>query len=109
VQALAAGASNAADEARFRSVLGGLQASIGQALDHLLVKRAEVGSALAELDGYERLNDDRQLEYRGRLSAIEDLDLAAGVAELTRRQITAEAAIRSYSTISKLSLFDYLG
>jgi flagellar hook-associated protein 3 FlgL len=109
VQALANGAANAAAEAQFRSALGGLQASVDQALDHLLLKRAEVGAALAELDGYERLNDDRQLEYRGRLSAVEDLDLAAGISELTRRQATLDAAIRSYSTISKLSLFDYLG
>lgn len=109
IAALESGASGAAAQAQFRSALNGLQASVDQALDHLLLKRAEVGAALAELDAYQRLNDDRQLEYRTRLSAVEDLDLAAGVSELTRRQATLEAAIRSYSRISKLSLFDFLG
>ncbi|HXF47721.1 MAG TPA: flagellar hook-associated protein FlgL [Burkholderiaceae bacterium] len=109
VQALENGPANAAQEAQFQTALGGVQASVDRALDHLLLKRAEVGAALAELDAYANLNDDRQLEYRTRLSAVEDLDLAAGISELSRRQTTLEAAIRSYSTISKLSLFDYLG
>jgi flagellar hook-associated protein 3 FlgL len=54
------------------------------------------------------LNGDRQFEYQGRLSQIEDLDLAAGISELNRRQTAYDAAIRSYSTISKLSLFDFI-
>ncbi|MCK7498617.1 MAG: hypothetical protein MZW92_54355 [Comamonadaceae bacterium] len=34
------------------------------ALDHVLLKRADMGAALAELDAYGSLNDDRKLEYR---------------------------------------------
>jgi flagellar hook-associated protein 3 FlgL len=94
--------------AQFQTDLGGLQASLGQALDHLLLKRADIGTALQELDAYERLNDDRALEYQTRLSGVEDLDFAKGAAELSRRQATFQAALQSYSTVSKLSLFDYL-
>ncbi|MCS6944893.1 MAG: flagellar hook-associated protein FlgL [Sutterellaceae bacterium] len=109
IVALDAGASSPSAEAQLRTALNSIQASLEQALDHLLIKRAEVGAGLAELDGYERLNDDRQLEYRARLSRVEDLDLAAGLSELSRRQTTLEAAIRSYSAVSRLSLFDFLG
>jgi len=101
-------ASDAAARAKFVTALGGAQASVEQALDHLLLKRADIGAALAELDAYASLNDDRTLEYQGRLSAVEDLDYAKAVAELARRQTTFDAAIRSYSSISRLSLFDYL-
>jgi flagellar hook-associated protein 3 FlgL len=108
IDALRQPASDAAGRAKFNTALAGAQASVEQALDHLLLKRADIGSALAELDAYAGLNDDRTLEYQGRLSSVEDLDYAKAVAELTRRQTTFDAAIRSYSSISRLSLFDYL-
>ncbi len=108
IDALRAPAGDAAGRAKLKTALAGAQASIDQALDHLLLKRADIGSALAELDAYASLNDERTLEYQGRLSSVEDLDYAEAVADLARRQATFDAAIRSYSSISRLSLFDYL-
>jgi flagellar hook-associated protein 3 FlgL len=100
--------TDAAARARFATGLAGALASVEQASDHLLLKRAETGSALAELDGYEQVNDDRNLVQQGRLSGVEDLDYAQAISELTRRQTSFEAAIQSYSVVSKLSLFNYL-
>jgi flagellar hook-associated protein 3 FlgL len=108
IQLLSTGVTTGADNARLQTTLAGLGASVDQMLDHLSLKRAEVGSALSELDGYARLNDDRQLQYRTRLSAVEDLDLGQAASELARRQTTFQAAIQSYSMISRLSLFNYL-
>ncbi len=100
--------TDSAVRARFRTGLSGALASVAQASGHLLLKRAETGSALAELDGYEQVNDDRNLEHQGRLSTVEDLDYAQAISELTRRQTAFTAAIQSYSAVSKLSLFNYL-
>lgn len=94
--------------AQFKTDLGQVQSSMQQALDHMLLRRSEIGSALSELDAYGSLNDDRQLEYQGRLSQVEDLDYAKGAADLAKRQQTFEAALASYSKVSKLTLFDYL-
>lgn len=99
---------NSAARAQFLTGLSQAQAAMQQALDHVLLKRAEIGTALAELDSYEALNDDRQLQYQTRLSATEDLDFAQAASELARRQSTFEAALASYSKVSKLTLFDYL-
>jgi flagellar hook-associated protein 3 FlgL len=101
-------AGNPAAAARQRTALGAAQASMSGALDHVLLKRAEMGGALAEIDAYGGLNDDRQLEYQTRLSGIEDLDYASATTELSRRQLSYQAALQSYSMVSKLSLFDYL-
>jgi len=109
VQLLSKGVTTSADKAQLQTSLSGLNASFDQVLDHLSLKRAEYGSALSELDSYAKLNDDRQLQYKTRLSAVEDLDLAQATGELSRRQTTFQAAIQSYSMISKLSLFNYLG
>ena len=101
-------AGDPAAAARMRTALGAAQASLGGALDHVLLKRAEMGAALAEIEAYGGLNDDRQLEYETRLSGIEDLDYASAATELSRRQLSFQAALQSYSMVSKLSLFDYL-
>jgi flagellar hook-associated protein 3 FlgL len=101
-------AGNPAAGARQRTVLGGAQAAVAGALDHLLLKRSEMGTGLQELDAYASLNDDRQLEYETRLSGVEDLDYAKATSELSRRQLSFQAALQSYSMVSRLSLFDYL-
>lgn len=101
-------AGMAAGRAQMQTVLSGAQASMEGAIDHILLKRADIGAGLQELDAYTALNDDRQLEYQTRLSGIEDLDYAKATAELSRRQLSFQAALQSYSTVSKLSLFDYL-
>jgi len=99
---------NPAAAAQFRTALAGAQSSMAGALDHLLLKRSEMGTGLQELDAYGDLNDDRKLEYETRLSNVEDLDYAKATAELSRRQLSFQAALQSYSKVSKLSLFDYL-
>ncbi len=99
---------DSAARAQYTSALSGALAAAAQVADHVLLKRAEVGSALAELDGYAQVNEDRSLEQQGRLSTVEDVDYAQAISELTRRQTAFQAAIQSYSSVSKLSLFNYL-
>lgn len=101
-------ANSAAGNALLATNLGGLMASMDRALDHMLLARSDIGTALSELDAYESLNDDRSLEYQTRLSSLEDLDFAKAASELARRQTTFEAALKSYTTVSRLSLFSYL-
>jgi flagellar hook-associated protein 3 FlgL len=109
VQLLAKGTTTDAEKAQLQTTLSGLGASVDQVLDHLSLKRAEYGSALSELDGYQQLNGDREVQYQTRLSSVEDLDLAQATSQLSQQQVTFQAAIQSYSAISKLSLFNYLG
>ncbi len=108
ITTLRTSAGTAATNAALSTKLGGLMASTEQALDHMLLARADIGTALGELEAYESMNDDRSLEYQTRLSHIEDLDFAQAASELSRRQATFEAALKSYTSVSRLSLFNYL-
>jgi flagellar hook-associated protein 3 FlgL len=94
--------------AQLRTALAGTQASMAGALDHVLIKQAEMGAGLQELQAYADLNADRSIEYQARLSSVEDLDYAQATAELARQQVGYQAALQSYSKVSKLSLFDFL-
>ena len=108
ITALRAPGGTATTAAALSTKLGGLMASTEQALDHMLLARSNIGTALGELDAYQSLNDDRSLEYQTRLSHIEDLDFAKAASELAQRQNTFEAALKSYTSVSKLSLFNFL-
>ena len=108
IAALRTPGADAAAVARITTALGGAGASIDQAIDHLSLKRAQIGAALAEVDSYAQLHESRDVEFQGRLSAVEDVDYAQAISELTRRQDAFTAAIKSYSSVSRLSLFDFL-
>ena len=43
-----------------------------------------------------------------RMSALVDVDFAAAISNMAQNQTTVEAALKSYSTISKMSLFNFL-
>jgi len=99
---------NPAGNAKFQTALGQAQASLAQALDNFSTSRSEVGSGLQELDAYSQLTGDRQLQYQTRLSAVEDLDMVKGAIDQQQAQTTYQAALQSYTAVSRLSLFNYL-
>jgi flagellar hook-associated protein 3 FlgL len=70
--------------------------------------RASVGSRGNEVDATASLNSDLALQYKQNLSTLQDLDYAQALTDLTKTQTTLEAAIKSFSSVSQLSLFKYL-
>jgi len=88
--------------------LGSTLASMSQALDHMTLKQAEVGDQLQQLNSYASLNSDRTLQANSSLSSIQDVDYAKAATQLAQQQTTYQAALQSYSAVSKLSLFNYL-
>lgn len=78
------------------------------ALDSVLAARAQGGARLRELDALDDAGGDRNLQYSSALSDLQDLDYAKALTQLTQQQTTLEAAQRSFVTVSRLSLFNYL-
>ncbi|MBT9568196.1 MAG: flagellar hook-associated protein FlgL [Thiobacillus sp.] len=90
---------------------GALTTSLGNvdlALNNVLTVRASVGSRLQELDSLNNFGEDRGLQYSQILSELQDLDYTEALTRLSQQQFTLEAAQRSFSTISKLSLFNFI-
>jgi flagellar hook-associated protein 3 FlgL len=61
-----------------------------------------------EIESLGSLNDDVNLQYQQTLSQLQDLDYAKSYSDLTRMQVDLEAAQKSFTRISQLSLFNYL-
>jgi flagellar hook-associated protein 3 FlgL len=108
VAALQTPASTPSGSGQLSSSLASLLASTDQALSHISIKQADMGSQLSELTTYTSLNGERTLQYKSQMSSIVDLDYAKGASDLARQQMSYQAALQSYSAVSKLSLFAYL-
>ena len=108
IAALQQPAQAPAATAQLQTALGSALSSASQALDHLTVKQAEIGNQLQQLNSYATLNSERTLQTNSALSSIQDLDYAKGATQLSQQQTIFQAALQSYSAVSKLSLFNYL-
>jgi len=77
-------------------------------LDNILTVRASVGSRMKELDYLEDQGSDLNIQYKGTLSKLQDLDIVKAISDYATQQTTLEAAQKSFKTMSSLSLFNYI-
>tara|TARA_R110002073_G_scaffold56029_3_gene143043 strand:- start:2620 stop:3825 length:1206 start_codon:yes stop_codon:yes gene_type:complete len=82
--------------------------NLDHGLDHILSVRSSVGARLQEIDSLESVGSDLDIQFQQTLSQLQDVDLAEAISTLTRQQLFLEAAQKSFTTISRLSLFEFL-
>lgn len=93
----------AAADAASRAV-GRMDAAIG----NLSAFRSRAGEALNRTEAMAERVAQRQLDAKGEKSAAEDLDMVAAISDFQNRQTGYDAALRAYSMVQRMSLFDYL-
>ena len=79
------------------SVLGNVQAA-----------RSAVGESLNRMDGIESRIETLKLAAANERSNAEDLDMTAAISNFQNRQTGYQAALQSYASVQKLSLFQYI-
>lgn len=82
---------------RLDSVLGNLGAA-----------RSAVGETLNRIDNVEMRNESLKIAAKAERSAAEDLDMVAAISSFQNKQTGYDAALKSYSLVQKLSLFNYV-
>ena len=70
--------------------------------------RASAGETLNQLDGNGARLLDANLQASTERSEAEDLDMVKALSDFQRRQTGYDAALKSYSLVQRLSLFQYL-
>lgn len=94
--------------ASYRQGLSDAFNSLEQGLNSVLGARATMGARLRELDALNVSGDELGLQYKAALSKIQDTDYNKAISDLTQQQMVLTAAQKSFSQVSKMSLFDYL-
>ena len=70
--------------------------------------RAAAGETLNRIDSAANRTDDAKLAAQTQRTAAEDLDMVQAISDFQSRQTGYDAALRAYSMVQRLSLFDYL-
>lgn len=79
-----------------------------QSLENVLAVRASIGSRLREVDSLENVGSAKDLNYQKTLSDLQDLDYNAAISQFTKQQTILQAAQKTFTSVSELSLFNYL-
>jgi len=78
------------------------------AADQLASWRSRAGEALNRIDGLEQRVRQAKLDAQTERSEAEDLDLLAAISDFQNRQTGYDAALKTYSIVQRLSLFEYI-
>jgi flagellar hook-associated protein 3 FlgL len=70
--------------------------------------RSRAGEALNRIDGIESRLSQTKLNAQSARSDAEDLDLVAALSDVQNQQTGYDAALKMYSMVQRMSLFDYL-
>jgi flagellar hook-associated protein 3 FlgL len=81
---------------------------ISNAYDNVLTVLSSVGSRQNELDALDSGGATRDLQDKGYLSSIEDLDPAAAISDFYQRQTSLQATQLTFAKLNSISLMNYL-
>ncbi len=106
--ALKSPATTAPGQAALSAASSGASNALTTLLDRVLSARAAVGAQQKEIDALDSAGSARDLEYAQAKSTLQDVDYTKAISDLSQRQITLEAAMKSFKSVSGLSLFALL-
>ncbi len=78
------------------------------AANQLASWRSRAGEALNRIEGLEQRVQQAKLDAQTERSEAEDLDLLAAISDFQNRQTGYDAALKTYSIVQRMSLFEYL-
>lgn len=108
ISALEKPAVTPADRAALSVSLAEANKGFDQSLENVLAVRASIGSRLREVDSLENVGSAKDLNYQQTLSDLQDLDYNAAISQFTKQQTILQAAQKTFTSVSELSLFNYL-
>jgi len=83
-------------------------AGIDSAVDHLAGWRSRTGVALNRIDGISQRLSQAGLDAEAARAEAQDTDLVQAISSFKTVQTSYDAALQTYASVQKMSLFDYL-
>ena len=107
-RALRTPATDAASQKALTNSLGIAGDNLSNALDNVLKVQSSVGARLNEVDNLDSAGSQMDVQYASTLSDLQDLDMYSAYSLFTQQQVTLQAAQKSFTLMSGLSLFNYI-
>jgi flagellar hook-associated protein 3 FlgL len=101
-------ADSASSKAALSAGLATALNNVRSNFDNVLSARSAAGTFLKEIDYLDNAGVDLDLQYTSTLSDLRDVDYFKAISSLAQQKLTLEAAQKSFTTMSGLSLFNYI-
>lgn len=88
--------------------LGRALAELDAGHERVLLARAQAGEWLNRADSVDNLLGDREVAHTAEQSQLEDIDLVQAHSQAKTMELGMQAALQSYASVQKMSLFQYL-
>jgi len=108
ITTLETGGGGATSNARLTNGINTALSNLDNSLDNVLRVRSAIGTRLREVSDTQAGQSDLILQHQTTVSQLRDLDYAKAISDLTRQQLTYEAAQKSFVRVQELSLFNFL-
>ncbi|HQS57086.1 MAG: flagellar hook-associated protein 3 [Gallionellales bacterium 35-53-114] len=95
-------------KAQFTNSVNRALNNIDRSMENVSTIRTSLGSRLREIDALQTTGEDVGLQYKAKLSELQDVDFNKAVSDLNQEQTSLTAAQKSFKQVSDLSLFNYL-
>ncbi|WP_130834708.1 flagellar hook-associated protein FlgL [[Erwinia] mediterraneensis] len=89
----------------FQDAMDKTNRGLSNALNNVLAVRSEIGIQLSELDTLNAQGDDRQLILTTEMSDLVDVDYTEAISSYTMQQTALQASYKTFTDMSKMSLF----
>ena len=90
-----------------QTVQDGLR-DLDSVMGSLMTMRSRIGFTMEQADGLDGRMGDGRIAAQAQRSAAEDVDMAKAITEFQGHQTSYDAALKAYSMVQRLSLFEYI-
>ena len=97
--------ADAATKQTFQAAMDKTNRGLGNSLNNVLTVRSEIGTQLSELDTLNAQGDDRSVIYNSQMSDLVNVDLTEAASSYTMQQTALQASYKTFTDMSKMSLF----
>lgn len=82
--------------------------NIDNGIEATNIEISKKGLNLNKIESFLNINKDLQINFKEKISNLEDVDLADSISRLNQAQTALQASLKSYAIIQDLSLWDYI-
>lgn len=107
-RALRTPATDPASQTALTNSLGIASDNLSNALDNVLKVQSSVGARMNEIDSLDGAGSSMDVQYASTLSNLQDLDMVSAISLFQQQMTTLQAAQKSFTMTSGLSLFNYI-
>ncbi|PHP93050.1 flagellar hook-filament junction protein FlgL [Pantoea agglomerans] len=97
--------ADAATKQTFQAAMDKTNRGLGNSLNNVLTVRSEIGIQLDEIGTLNGQGDDRSVIYSSQMSDLVNVDLTEAASNYTMQQTALQASYKTFTDMSKMSLF----